>query len=84
MSRTVRFASTLLILAVLTCGSLGAWPLGVPMAPAETSGGDFLTAVVEWIGSIFAPERPAGDNPVPQAKEGVCIDPAGGPCGGGH
>ncbi len=82
MSRTVRFASTLLILAVLTCGSLGAWPLGLPNAPTLDGGGDLLTAVVEWIASILAPDHPSGgDTPSPESPptmKGTQIDPHGG------
>lgn len=80
MSRTARFASTLLVLAALTCGSLGAWPLGLRMAPAKDGGDDFLTGVVEWIVSILGPERSSGEAPKPPqpTKDGSTLDPHGG------
>jgi len=81
MSRTVRFAATLLILVSLTCGSLGALPFGPRIVPAENGRGDFLTAVVQWIASLFAPD-PATDDPPkppPYTKEGSGYDPHGGP-----
>lgn len=79
MSRTVRFAAALLILASLTCGSLGALPFGSRLIAAETGRGSFLTAVVEWIASLFVRDRSSGDVPaVPQTKDGTYIDPHGG------
>jgi hypothetical protein len=78
MSRKLRFAAALLILASLTCGSLGALPLGPRITPAESARGDFLTAVVEWIASLFALEPAVGKVPtLPQTKDGVHIDPSG-------
>ena len=80
MSRSVRFAAALLILAALTCGSLGALPFGSRITPAETARGDFLTAVVEWIASLFDRGLSAGKIPTaPQTKDGAHIDPSGGP-----
>jgi len=76
MSRPVRSAAALLILAALTCGSLGALPFGPRITPAENARGDFLTAVVEWIVSLFAHGPASG---TPQIKDGVHIDPSGGP-----
>jgi hypothetical protein len=80
MSGRVRFAAALLILASLTCGSLRALPAGPRVAPAESSRGDFLTAVVEWIASRLALDRPTGEVPKPpqQTKDGSYIDPHGG------
>ncbi|HEV8577981.1 MAG TPA: hypothetical protein VGX68_02770 [Thermoanaerobaculia bacterium] len=81
MSRKIRFAVAL-TLAVLTCGSLGALPLGSPIASAER--GDFLTAIVEWIVSVFVPEQPSEGAPKPaQLKDNGTMDPNGG-TGGGH
>jgi len=80
MSRKIRFAAALLILASLTCGSLVALPFGPRVIPAETARGDFLTAVVEWISSLFAKQPSVGRVPAPpQAKDGAHIDPSGGP-----
>jgi hypothetical protein len=81
MSRTVRFAAALLTLVTLTCGSLGALPLGPRPAPTETEGAGFLTAVVEWLAAVFAPERTGGDvpqPPPPQSKDTGGVDPLGG------
>jgi|GEM_PF-3564066 len=81
MSRSVRFAAALLILAALTCGSLGALPFGPRITPAETARGDFLTAVVEWIASLFVGDRHTGDVAQPSqptAKDGSTLDPHGG------
>lgn len=88
MSRTVRFTSTLFILAALTCGSLGAWPLGLRVTPATDGGGDFMAEVVEWIASFLTPGRPTGEvrKPAP-TKDSACVDPSGiyiYACGGGH
>jgi hypothetical protein len=80
MSRTVRTAAVLLILATLTCGSLGALPLGPRLAPDG-----FLTAVVEWVVSLLTPDRLARDTPKPPppTKDGAVVDPSGGGGGGG-
>jgi hypothetical protein len=81
MSRSVRFAAALLILAALTCGSLVALPFGSRITPAETARGDFLTAAVEWIASLFVPDRHVGDvtkPPQPTTKDGSNLDPHGG------
>jgi hypothetical protein len=84
MSRQVRFAAVLLTLAAFTCGSLGALPFGLRITPAEDVRGDFLTAVAEWISSLFVPERPAESAPKqPQSKDTGTMDPNGG-SGGGH
>lgn len=84
MSRMFRFASALLILASLTCGSLGAFPLypGITPTPAPTGG--ILAAFVEWISSLPRPDRPADTAPHrSQPKDGAAIDPVGGGGGGG-
>jgi hypothetical protein len=80
MSRRIRFAAALLILASLTCGSLGALPPSFRAVPAESVRSDFLTAIVEWIAGLLAPDRPTGEvpNPTPQTKEGSSYDPSGG------
>ena len=80
MSRTVRFAAALVILAALTSASLEALPPSFRTIPAETGRGDFLTAVVEWIVSLLTPNRPAGEvpQPAPQSKESSGLDPYGG------
>ena len=81
MSRMVRVVPALLILASLTCGSLGALPLSLSSLPAEPAG-SFLAAVVEWIASLLGPDRPGGTAPQrPQPKDGAAINPGGG--GGG-
>jgi hypothetical protein len=83
MSRMVRFASALLILASLTCASLGAVPPRFSSPPVEPAG-SFLAAAVEWLASLLAPDRLAGTAPQrPQPKEGGVIDPSGGGGGGG-
>jgi hypothetical protein len=80
MSRSIRFAAALLILASLTCGSLYALPPSFRTIPAETGRGDFLTAVVGWIAALLAPDRPASGapQPPPQTKDGSHMDPQGG------
>jgi hypothetical protein len=80
MSRTFRFAAALLILASLTCGSLVALPPSSRTIPAESGRSDFLTALVEWIAALLAPDRPTGEvpKPEPQTKEGSSYDPSGG------
>lgn len=79
MSRRVRFASVLLILGALTCGSLGALPLGLRPVPAESTRIGFVTAVVEWIASLFTPDRETGRAPAAaQPKGGTNVDPNGG------
>ncbi len=80
MSRTFRFAAALLVIASLTCGSLGALPPSFRTAPAESGRGDFLAAIMEWIASVLAPDRPTGEAPKPpaQSKDGAHIDPSGG------
>jgi hypothetical protein len=77
MSRTVRFAAALLVVASLTCGSLGALPLGSRIMPAESARGDFLTAFVEWIASLLAPDQPSGEATKPPTKDGSTLDPHG-------
>jgi hypothetical protein len=81
MSRTIRFGAALLILASLTCGSLGASSRGSRIPPIEHGRGDFLNAIVEWIASVYARERPSGDAPKPsspQTKDTSSLDPHGG------
>jgi len=81
MSRNVRIAATLLILASLTCGSLGALPSRPRITLVEHDRGGFLNAVLEWIASVFAPARPTGDTPnpsSPQTKDSSSLDPHGG------
>jgi hypothetical protein len=81
MSRTFRFAAALLILASLTCGSLGALPSSSRTIPAESGRSDFLAAIMEWIASVLTPDRPAGEapQPPPQSKDSSSLDPHGGP-----
>jgi hypothetical protein len=82
MSRSIRFAAALLILASLTCGSLSALPSSSRTIPADSGRGDFLSAVVEWITSLLRPDRPVGKGlpppQQPQGKEGSGYDPNGG------
>jgi hypothetical protein len=81
MSCKVRFAATVFVLAVLVCGSLEALPFSLRPAPIENRGEDFVTAALEWIASIFVPDRdnrPANHKPrSPQTKEGSTMDPHG-------
>jgi hypothetical protein len=78
MSRKIRFAAALLVLVSLTTGSLGALPFGLRLIPAER-GDSFLTAVVEWIGSLLNLDRSSGNAPpAPQTKDGTHVDPSGG------
>ena len=81
MSRTFRFAAALLIIASLTGGSLGALPPSSRTISAESGRGDFLTALVEWIVGLLAPDRPGSDTskpPPPSTKDGSALDPHGG------
>jgi hypothetical protein len=69
----------MLILAALTCGSLGALPLYPGITPGPVPAGGFLTAVLEWIATLLAPDRPTGMvSPRPQPKDGGVVDPTGG------
>lgn len=79
MSRRTRFASALLVVVVVTCGSLSALPLGPRPVPAESTRIGFLTALVEWIASVFSPDPPIGDATASVSpKEGSSVDPHGG------
>ena len=84
MSRSVRLAAVMLILASLTCGSLGALPLAPGITPAPNLAGSILASVVEWIASLLRPDRPGDTAPHrSQPKDGAAIDPGGGGGGGG-
>ena len=78
MSRMFRSAAAALVISLLACSSsLSALPLVAWASPADTHEGNLLTAVAEWIGSIFTDRT---DSPVPdstQPKEGSVMDPDG-------
>jgi hypothetical protein len=77
MSRMLRSATAVLVISVLACGSLQALPLAAWGAPFDNDRGNVLTAIVEWIGSIFA-ERPDSAAPASdRPKEGSIMDPDG-------
>lgn len=84
MSPKVRFASALLVVAALACGSLGALPLGPRVAPPESVQSGIVTAVVEWVVALLTPgtpERPTRSAHKPaQTKAGSNMDPNGGCC----
>ena len=82
MSRKTRFAAVLLLLVFLPTASLEAIPLGFRITPATNPGGDFLSAVVEWIASVFGPERLVERTPKTPQKDNGTLDPNG--TGGGH
>jgi hypothetical protein len=77
MSRKIRFAAVLLILSSLSLGTLNALPLQYPRAvPHE---GSTLTAVVDWMASLFYWDKPHGKGPKhPRLKVAVQVDPDGG------
>ena len=80
MSPRIRVASTVLVLAALACGSLGALPLGTPGGVPERGWGGILKAVEEWVVALFEPERPVRPVHKPtQTKAGSQMDPNGGP-----
>ena len=62
MSRMFRSAAATLLLFLLACRSLPALPLVAWTLPAETQGGKILTAVAEWIESIFSIMDPDGNH----------------------
>lgn len=82
MSPKIRFASAVLVVAALACGSLGALPLGPDRVVPERGWGGILTAVEQWIVSLFRPEPPARPVHKPvQTKAGSQMDPNGCPAG---
>ena len=77
MSRMVRSAATVLLFSLLACSSLQALPFATWIPPSDTDRGNVLTAIVEWIGSIFTGPT---DSTVPASarpKEGSIMDPDG-------
>jgi hypothetical protein len=80
MSPKIRFASAVLVVAALACGSLGALPLGPDRVVPERGWEGILTAVEQWIVSLFRPELPTPARHKPaQTKAGSTMDPNGGP-----
>ena len=74
-----RFGATLLIVSVMTvtCGSLGASPLG-HRAMLGDEGTPALTAFVEWMSSLFSWSRSQGKVSKPtRPKVAVQVDPDG-------
>jgi hypothetical protein len=79
MSPKIRLTSAVLVLVALSCGSLGALPLG-PRGVLPESGKGVLVAVVEWFVSLLLPEPYPRETPKPaQIKSGQAADPNGGP-----
>lgn len=77
MSRIVRSAATVLLFSLLACSSLQAFPLATWMSSSDTDPGNVLTAIVEWIGSIFTEPTDSAAPPWFQPKEGSTMDPDG-------
>lgn len=77
MSRKIRFAAALLILASLTCGNLSAFPLEHPIGLGHEGTGT-LTVLVAWVASLFSWERAQGKAPKhPRPKMATQLDPDG-------
>jgi hypothetical protein len=77
MYNKFRFFTALLIISALTCGSLSAFPLGHRTVLANEGAGT-LTAVMEWVASLFIGDKPHGKLPKhPLAKGTAQIDPDG-------
>lgn len=78
MFRIARFAAAVLVVSILTSGSLEALTLASPRGFVHRDRGSVLEAIVEWIASIVLPGRPAPNDPVSsQTKEGSQLDPDG-------
>lgn len=77
MPRMVRSAATVLLFSVLACSSLQALPFSARISPSDTDRGNVLTAIAEWIGSIFAELTDSTATAPAQPKEGSIMDPDG-------
>lgn len=77
MSYKLRFAAVILVIYLVTCGSLSAFPLGHRTVLARGESGT-LTAVAEWVASLFFSDKPHGKAPKhPLTKGTAQIDPDG-------
>ncbi len=74
MSRMFRSAATALLISLLACSSLPALPFAAWMPPDR---GNVLTAIVEWIGSLFTGRTDSTAPDSAQPKEGSIMDPDG-------
>jgi hypothetical protein len=72
-----RFVAVFLIISAVTCGSLSAFPLGHRTVLAQDGTGT-LTAVADWVVSLFSWDRVHGKAPKhPLTKGTAQIDPDG-------
>jgi hypothetical protein len=79
MSPKIRCAAALVILVALTCGSLGALPLGSHAVLPESDRGGVLAAVVDWFIALFTPDQASRQAHKPaHTKAGSQADPNGG------
>ena len=77
MSRTTRVSTALVILALLACGAVNAFPLG-PRAPIADSRAGALSMFVEWVEAFFSGDRHHGRASHFHPKGAFTIDPNGG------
>jgi hypothetical protein len=77
MTSKIRFGAALLIVSAMTCGTLGASPLG-HRAMLGDDGSPALTAFVDWVSSLFSwSEHQSRVRKHPGTKVGAQIDPDG-------
>jgi hypothetical protein len=77
MTGKIRFGAVLLIVSAMTCGSLGASPV-VHRAMLGEEGVPSLTAIVDWVSSLFSWGGLDFKSPRHRtAKVGAQIDPDG-------
>jgi len=77
MTGKIRFGAALLIVSAMTCGSLGASPLG-HRAMLGDDGVPTLTALADWVSSLFSwSELQSKVRKHPRIKVGAQIDPDG-------
>jgi hypothetical protein len=78
MSHTIRVSTALLMLALLACGAVSAFPLGARTPTAEGRAGT-LNALVDWIEAFFSWDRHHGTATSHVHPKGAfTIDPNGG------
>jgi hypothetical protein len=76
MTGKIRCGTTLLIAAALTCGSLGAAPVG-HRAMLGDDGVPVITAFVDWVSSLFWVGSHSKVPRQPRSKYASQVDPDG-------
>ena len=77
MTGKIRFGAVLLIVSAMTCGRLEASPLSHRAMLGE-EGVPALTAIVDWVSSLFSWGGPQAKSPRHRAaKVGAQVDPDG-------